>query len=1034
MAIEIVRAAETLRFFQVINHGVPVELLESLKNTAHKFFGLAPERKVVYRSGVSPTPLVKYETRFMPEKEKALEWKDYISLQYVNNAEALEYWPIEIRDMTLTHLRSSMKMVKKLLEIPMENFGIKLKDLKIDALINKKMVNIIFYPMCPDTDLTVGVGRHSDMKTLTVLLQDEIDGLYVKIEEMSFKIKEEWVEISPTPNALVINVGDMLQFDSLTQFKMVKFTADELRSIMDRKHNIRNMSVIAHVDHGKSTLTDSLVAAAGIIAQEVAGDVRMTDTRADEAERGITIKSTGISLYYQMSDDSLKNYKGERQGNEYLINLIDSPGHVDFSSEVTAALRITDGALVVVDCIEGVCVQTETVLRQALGERIRPVLTVNKMDRCFLELQVDGEEAYQTFQKVIENANVIMATYEDPLLGDVQVYPEKGTVAFSAGLHGWAFTLTNFAKMYASRFKVDESKMMERLWGENFFDTATKKWTNKNSGSATCKRGFVQFCYEPIKQIINICMNDQKDKLWAMLGKLEITMKSDEKELMGKALMKRVMQTWLPASDALLEMMIFHLPSPSKAQKYRVENLYEGPLDDLYANAIRNCDPEGPLMLYVSKMIPASDKGRFFAFGRVFSGKVSTGLKVRIMGPNYVPGEKKDLYVKSVQRTVIWMGKKQETVEDVPCGNTVAMVGLDQFITKNATLTNEKEVDAHPIRAMKFSVSPVVRVAVQCKVASDLPKLVEGLKRLAKSDPMVVCTIEESGEHIVAGAGELHLEICLKDLQEDFMGGAEIIKSDPVVSFRETVLERSCRTVMSKSPNKHNRLYMEARPLEEGLGEAIDEGRIGPRDDPKIRSKVLAEEFGVQYLNEIKDSVVAGFQWASKEGALAEENMRGICFEVCDVVLHADAIHRGGGQIIPTARRVFYASQLTAKPRLLEPVYLVEIQAPEQALGGIYSVLNQKRGHVFEEMQRPGTPLYNIKAYLPVIESFGFSSTLRAATSGQAFPQCVFDHWDMMSSDPLELGSQAAGHVAIIRKRKGLKEQMTPLSEYEDKL
>ncbi|KAJ0715879.1 putative protein-synthesizing GTPase [Helianthus annuus] len=785
---------------------------------------------------------------------------------------------------------------------------------------------------------------------------------------------------------------------------MVKFTAEELRRIMDYKHNIRNMSVIAHVDHGKSTLTDSLVAAAGIIAQEVAGDVRMTDTRADEAERGITIKSTGISLYYEMTDEALKSFKGERNGNEYLINLIDSPGHVDFSSEVTAALRITDGALVVVDCIEGVCVQTETVLRQALGERIRPVLTVNKMDRCFLELQVDGEEAYQTFQRVIENANVIMATYEDPLLGDVMVYPEKGTVAFSAGLHGWAFTLTNFAKMYASKFGVDEAKMMERLWGENFFDPKTKKWTTKNTGSASCQRGFVQFCYEPIKMIINTCMNDQKDKLWPMLTKLGVTMKSEEKELMGKALMKRVMQNWLPAATALLEMMIFHLPSPHTAQKYRVENLYEGPLDDMYANAIRNCDPDGPLMLYVSKMIPASDKGRFFAFGRVFAGKVSTGLKVRIMGPNYVPGEKKDLYVKSVQRTVIWMGKKQETVEDVPCGNTVAMVGLDQFITKNATLTNEKEVDAHPIRAMKFSVSPVVRVAVQCKVASDLPKLVEGLKRLAKSDPMVVCTIEESGEHIIAGAGELHLEICLKDLQDDFMGGAEIVVSDPVVSFRETVLEKSSRTVMSKSPNKHNRLYMEARPMEEGLAEAIDEGRVGPRDDPKVR------------------------------GALAEENMRGICFEVCDVVLHADAIHRGGGQVIPTARRVIYASQLTAKPRLLEPVYLVEIQAPEQALGGIYSVLNQRRGHVFEEMQRPGTPLYNIKAYLPVVESFGFSGALRASTSGQAFPQCVFDHWDMMSSDPLEVGSQASTLVTQIRKRKGLKEQMTPLSEFEDKL
>ncbi|CAG7899052.1 unnamed protein product [Brassica rapa] len=875
--------------------------------------------------------------------------------------------------------------------------------------------------------------------------------------------REEGLRTPVTMNAFeLISTSKGLNLGSLFEKQMVKFTADELRRIMDYKHNIRNMSVIAHVDHGKSTLTDSLVAAAGIIAQEVAGDVRMTDTRADEAERGITIKSTGISLYYEMTDASLKSFTGARDGNEYLINLIDSPGHVDFSSEVTAALRITDGALVVVDCIEGVCVQTETVLRQALGERIRPVLTVNKMDRCFLELQVDGEEAYQTFQRVIENANVIMATYEDPLLGDVQVYPEKGTVAFSAGLHGWAFTLTNFAKMYASKFGVDETKMMERLWGENFFDPATRKWSSKNTGSATCKRGFVQFCYEPIKQIIATCMNDQKDKLWPMLQKLGVQMKSDEKELMGKPLMKRVMQTWLPASTALLEMMIFHLPSPHTAQRYRVENLYEGPLDDQYATAIRNCDPNGPLMLYVSKMIPASDKGRFFAFGRVFSGKVSTGMKVRIMGPNFVPGEKKDLYVKSVQRTVIWMGKRQETVEDVPCGNTVAMVGLDQFITKNATLTNEKEVDAHPIRAMKFSVSPVVRVAVQCKVASDLPKLVEGLKRLAKSDPMVVCTMEESGEHIVAGAGELHLEICLKDLQDDFMGGAEIVKSDPVVSFRETVLERSVRTVMSKSPNKHNRLYMEARPLEDGLAEAIDEGRIGPRDDPKIRSKILAEEFGwdkdlakkiwafgpettgpnmvvdmckgVQYLNEIKDSVVAGFQWASKEGPLCDENMRGICFEVCDVVLHSDAIHRGGGQVIPTARRVIYASQLTAKPRLLEPVYMVEIQAPEGALGGIYSVLNQKRGHVFEEMQRPGTPLYNIKAYLPVVESFGFSSQLRAATSGQAFPQCVFDHWEMMSSDPLEAGSQASTLVTDIRKRKGMKEQMTPLSDFEDKL
>jgi elongation factor 2 len=845
---------------------------------------------------------------------------------------------------------------------------------------------------------------------------------------------------------------------------MVKFTIDDIRGMMEKYTNIRNMSVIAHVDHGKSTLTDSLVAAAGIMAVEQAGDARLTDTRQDEQDRGITIKSTGISLFYEMSEEDLKDMTAPRDGNNYLVNLIDSPGHVDFSSEVTAALRITDGALVVVDCVEGVCVQTETVLRQALAERIRPVLTVNKMDRCFLELQLDGEEAYLTYLRVIENANVILATYQDEAMGDLQVYPDKGTVSFSAGLHGWAFTLTTFAKMYASKFGTDEAKMMEKLWGENFFDPATKKWTKKPTDSKTCKRGFVQFCYEPIKQVINLAMNDNKEKLFAMLEKVNCLhkLKADDKELVAKPLMKRVMQTWLPADRALLEMIIYHLPSPAVAQKYRVDTLYEGPLDDQYATAIRNCDPNGPLMMYVSKMIPSPDKGRFFAFGRVFSGTISTGTKVRIMGPNYVPGEKKDVAIKSVQRTVLCMGRKQEAVENVPCGNTVALVGLDQFITKTATITNEKNDDAHPLKAMKFSVSPVVRVAVEPKIASDLPKLVEGLKRLARSDPMVQCIIEETGEHIIAGAGELHLEICLKDLQDDFMGGAEIRVSEPVVSFRETVNTRSDHTVMSKSPNKHNRLYLQAAPLEDGLAEAIDEGKVGPRDDPKLRTKILSEEYnwdkeltkkiwcfgpdtmgpnilidatkGVQYMNEMKDSCVAAFQWASKEGVMAEENMRGILFEVHDVVMHADAIHRGGGQIIPTCRRALYAAQLTAQPRLCEPVYLVEIQAPEGALGGIYSVLNQKRGMVFEEMQRPGTPMYNIKAYLPVVESFGFTSVLRAATSGQAFPQCVFDHWEVMTQDPMQAGTQANQLILDIRKRKGIKPEPSPLNEYEDKL
>ena len=360
-----------------------------------------------------------------------------------------------------------------------------------------------------------------------------------------------------------------------------------------------------------------------------------------------------------------------RDGNDYLINLIDSPGHVDFSSEVTAALRITDGALVVVDCVEGVCVQTETVLRQALGERIRPVMTVNKLDRCFLELMLDGEEAYQVrlflftsisyfvfysvwaigltscfffvfitqnFCRVIENANVLMATYTDEALGDCQVGPEKGTVSFSAGLHNWAFTLTVFAAMYAKKFGVEIDKMMEKLWGDNFFDPKTKKWTKKHTGEKTCQRAFVQFIYEPIRRVIDAAMNDNKEKLWPMLEKLGVKakLKPADFDLMGKPLMKRVMQTWLPADVALLEMIIYHLPSPATAQKYRADTLYEGPLDDKYAEAIRNCDSDGPLMLYISKMIPTADKGRFLAFGRVFAGTVQTGQKVSFFSFTYL--------------------------------------------------------------------------------------------------------------------------------------------------------------------------------------------------------------------------------------------------------------------------------------------------------------------------------------------------------------------------------------------------------------
>ncbi len=736
-----------------------------------------------------------------------------------------------------------------------------------------------------------------------------------------------------------------------------------------------------------------------------------------------------------------------------MINLIDSPGHVDFSSEVTAALRVTDGALVVVDTIDGVCVQTETVLRQALGERIKPVLVVNKVDRALLELQLTKEDLYQAFSRVIESVNVVIATYNDKALGDCTVYPELGTVAFGSGLHGWAFTLRQFAQRYAAKFGVDPAKMMQRLWGENFFNPKTKKWSTTPVDGI--ERAFNLFVLDPIFKLFDATINVKKDLVTKMLASLQISLKAEEAELEGKPLMKIIMKKFLPAGDALLEMIIIHLPSPKTAQKYRYDTMYEGPLDDECAIGIRDCDAKAPLMLYISKMVPTSDKGRFYAFGRVFSGTVRGGLKVRIQGPNYVPGSKNDLFVKSVQRVVLMMGGKVESLEDCPAGNIVGLVGIDQFLLKSGTITTSES--AHNLKVMKFSVSPVVQVAVACKNPNDLPKLVEGLKRLSKSDPCVLCYTSESGEMIVAGAGELHLEICLKDLEEDH-AQIPLIKGDPVVQYRETCTAESNILCLSKSPNKHNRIFMKAHPMTEETSVDIESGKISPKDDFKARARILAEEHGwdvtearkiwcfgpetsganllvdttkgVQYLNEIKDSCVAAFQWASKEGCLADENMRGVRFNIIDVTLHTDAIHRGGGQIIPTCRRVVYASLLSAGPAIMEPVFLVEITCPESAMGGIYGVLTRRRGHVFAEEQRAGTPLYQIKCYLPVMESFGFTADLRAATAGQAFPQSLFDHWQLMPGDPTLVGNKTYDIIRATRKRKGLPEDIPGFDKY----
>ena len=564
---------------------------------------------------------------------------------------------------------------------------------------------------------------------------------------------------------------------------------------------------------------------------------------------------------------------------------------------------------------------------------------------------------------------------------------------------------------------------------------------------------------EPIVTLSQAIANQEKAVYENLIEKLKINLTNEEKKLEGKEFGKIVMSRWLPAADCLLETIICHLPSPAVAQKYRTPYLFEGPEHDPVYQAMAKCDPKGPLCVYISKMIPI-DGGRFAAFGRVFSGTIKSGSKVRILGSNYEVGQKTDLYEKNIgQVGVFMMGKTPESLPDIPCGNTVAITGIDEFLLKTGTITTVDFPVSYPIRSMKYSVAPVFKVAVKPKNAADLPKLTKGLTKLSKSDPLLKVDKEETGEITLAGSGELHIEICVNDLKA--FSQCEIIVSEPIVTYKETITEEVTEPLLTKSANKHNRLFGTSAPLDSKLVELIETEVIDPKGDAKIRAEKLTTQFewdktdalkiwcfgpentganvvvdtvkGAQYLNEIKDSIVSSFQYSSKSGVLAEEPIRGCRFNITDTLVHQDPAHRGGGQILPAARRLFLGLELSSAPTLLEPVFMCEITAPTQALGGVYKTLNQRRGEIVEENKLEGSPMHIVKSYVPVAETFGFSTLLRENTQGKAFPQNFFDHWSPISGMPLE-DPKARELVLSIRKRKGLKEEMPTIQNYIDKL
>ncbi|KAJ2508240.1 translation elongation factor 2 [Coemansia sp. RSA 2052] len=457
-------------------------------------------------------------------------------------------------------------------------------------------------------------------------------------------------------------------------------------------------------------------------------------------------------------------------------------------------------------------------------------------------------------------------------------------------------------------------------------------------------------------------------------------------------------------------------------------------------------------------MVPASDKGRSYAFGRMFLGTVKPGQKVHILGPNYTPGKHTDLFVTAMQRAVIMMGSSIELIDDCPAGNIVGLVGVDQYLLNSGTITTSET--AHSMKAIKFSVSPVVQVAVSVANPRDLPKLVEGLKRLSRSDPCVQCYSYTTGKFIIAGASELHLGACLKDLEE-YYAWTVITKSTPFVKYYETVLSKSSGVTMAKSPNKHNHLYLSAEPIQEELAILVDNGKIAADDNSKERARRLVEfewdandahkiwafgskpnganllvdmATGLQYINEIRDHCVTGFMSAVSNGPCAEEQMCGCRFNILDATLYANAIHRGASQISPPMRRAIYGAMLLAEPSLQEPVYLAEVQSTMDKASSVHALIRSRRGKVTEESQKPGTSLCIIKALLPVAESFGIAENLSNGTSGLATIRIVaLDHWETMTSNAIVAG-EVRDVCTRIRQRKGLPENMHGPDCYIDRL
>ncbi len=722
--------------------------------------------------------------------------------------------------------------------------------------------------------------------------------------------------------------------------------AQDVVKLMKSRDHIRNMGIVAHVDHGKTTLSDSLVAVAGLISKELAGEQRVLDYDPQEQARGITIKAANISLGFQY------------QGEDFMINMIDPPGHVDFSGHVTRAMRAVDGVILVVDSVEQIMPQTETVVRQALKEKVKIVLFINKIDRLINELKLDSNGMQQRFAKIIAGVNKLIDNYAPENMRDEwRLGVDKGNVAFGTGFHKWAISYP------------------------------------------VMLRNKIAF-----KDLYDLCSEGKHS------------------ELRQKA----------PIEDVILEMVVKHLPSPLEAQKYRIPVIWKGDQESVHGKAMLTCDPNGPACFMITAIAMDEHAGEV-AVGRLYSGTVKKGTEL------YLASRYK---TEKLQGVSIYMGPDRVLVDEATAGNIVALVGLKDIFAGETASEGELEV---PFEAIKHHSEPVVTKSVEAKNPRDLVKLIDVLQKLGKEDPTLRVEINhETGEHLISGMGELHLEIIEYKIAKE--RGVEITTSPPIVVYHETITSQGPE-IEGKSPNKHNKFKIFVEPIEEGVVEAFRNGTIDSntkgkdlidklitaglnRDQAKKVISVHRDNLfidatkGVQYLQDIKELITTAFEEAINAGPLAKEKVVGVKVVLTDATIHVDPAHRGPAQIYPAIRRPIYASMLQAKCVLLEPKQKLFVNAPSEYMSGIISTIQGRRGQILE-IQQEGEAV-SISSKVPVSAMFGFASDIRGASQGRAAW-----YYEYAGYEKLPEGLQSTT-IASIRKRKGEPEVAPTFKDFMD--